>query len=64
MPADILQTLVDGLSCAGDYSSIDRHIEKLNQFGEQGFTEIALRLHDNPADSIRLLGERVLPALA
>ncbi|MDJ0927154.1 MAG: LLM class flavin-dependent oxidoreductase [Gammaproteobacteria bacterium] len=64
VPADILQALVDGLSCAGDYSSIDRHIEKLNQFGEQGFTEIALRLHDNPADSIRLLGERVLPALA
>lgn len=61
VPAGIVQTLVDSLSCAGDHSSIDRHVEKLQQFGKQGFTEIALRLHDDPAESIRVIGERVLP---
>lgn len=60
---DIVQRLVDGLSCAGDLSDIDRHIERLKQFRAGGLTEVALRLHDDPADSIRMLGERVLPKL-
>jgi 5,10-methylenetetrahydromethanopterin reductase len=63
IPPGIVQTLVDGLSMAGDLSSLDRHIDTLRRFGEAGFTEIALRVHDNPSDSIRLIGERVLPAL-
>jgi hypothetical protein len=33
-------------------------------FAEAGFTEIALRLHEQPADSMHLLAERVLPAMA
>jgi len=63
LPSETVHKLVEGLSCAGDLSSLDRQIDKLRRFGELGFTEIALRLHDDPADSIRLIGERVLPAL-
>ncbi len=63
VPAQIVQALVDGLSCAGDLGDIDRHVDKLRQFAAAGFTEIALRIHDDPADAIRMLGERVLPAL-
>jgi 5,10-methylenetetrahydromethanopterin reductase len=63
IPPDVVQRLVDGLSCAGDLSDLDRHIERLRQFRAGGLTEIALRLHDDPADSIRMLGEKVLPQL-
>ncbi len=59
----ITQKLVDGLSLAGDMTSIDDHIARLRQFGKAGFTEIALRIHDDPAHAIRTIGERVLPAL-
>jgi alkanesulfonate monooxygenase SsuD/methylene tetrahydromethanopterin reductase-like flavin-dependent oxidoreductase (luciferase family) len=62
VPEHIADALVEGLSLAGDYSDIDRHIEKLNVYARAGFTEIALRVHDKPADAIRLIGERVLPA--
>lgn len=62
VPADLVARLVEGLSLAGDYDDIDRHIERLRKFEQAGFTEIALRVHDNPADSIKLIGERILPA--
>jgi len=63
VPANIVDTLSEGLSLAGGPESIDRHVEKLRRFAEAGFTEIALRVHDDPAESIRMIGERVLPAL-
>lgn len=63
VPGRVVDALVEGLSLAGDLNDIDRHIERLREFATAGFTEIALRVHDNPADSIKMLGERVLPAL-
>jgi hypothetical protein len=35
----------------------------MRQFKAAGLTEIALRIYDDPADSIRLIGERLVPAL-
>jgi hypothetical protein len=35
----------------------------LHEFAAAGLTEIALRVHDRPADAIRLIGEHVIPAL-
>ncbi len=63
VPPDIVQTLVDELSMAGGPDSVDGHIERFKRFAAEGFTEIAVRIHDDPADSIRMLGEQVLPAL-
>ena len=64
VPKNVTNQLVEGLSLSGDHSDIDRHIERLNKFSESGFTEIALRLHDNPADAIRVIGDKVLPAIS
>lgn len=63
VPTHVVDALVEGLCLAGDESDIDRHIERLKKLSAAGFTEIALRVHDDPADSIRMIGERVLPAL-
>lgn len=63
VPPAIVQTLVDELSMAGGPDSVDGHIERFKRFAAEGFTEIAVRIHDDPADSIRMLGEQVLPAL-
>jgi alkanesulfonate monooxygenase SsuD/methylene tetrahydromethanopterin reductase-like flavin-dependent oxidoreductase (luciferase family) len=64
VPEHVSTRLVEGLSLAGDYSDIDRHIQKLRVFAAAGFTEIALRLHEQPADSMRLIAARVLPEIA
>jgi len=63
VPQHVLDQLVEGLSLAGDHSDIERHIERLHKFADAGFTEIALRVHDNPSESIRVIGDIVLPAI-
>jgi alkanesulfonate monooxygenase SsuD/methylene tetrahydromethanopterin reductase-like flavin-dependent oxidoreductase (luciferase family) len=64
VPPHVTAKLVEELTLAGDLNDLDRHIERLKKFSDAGFTEIALRIHEDPADSIRLIGEQVLPALA
>ena len=38
-------------------------IERFKLFGKAGLTEIALRLHDDPMDGLKIIGEQVVPAL-
>jgi 5,10-methylenetetrahydromethanopterin reductase len=63
VPDAIVAKLVDRATSASCTADLDREIERLRQFRRAGLTEIALRLYDDPADSIRLIGERVAPAL-
>lgn len=59
----VLDALVSNLTLAGTIAELDAKIEKLHTLARAGLTEIALRLYHDPAASIRLLGERVIPAL-
>lgn len=63
VPEGILGKLVDNLTLSGDESSVDRHVERLRGFREQGLTDVALKLHGDQAAAVRLIGERVVPAL-
>jgi alkanesulfonate monooxygenase SsuD/methylene tetrahydromethanopterin reductase-like flavin-dependent oxidoreductase (luciferase family) len=64
VPERIIETLVENLTSCAAVDDLDKEIERLRQFREAGLTEIALRIYDKPAETIRLLGERVVPALA
>ncbi len=63
VPDRIVSKLVAGATSASSVAELDREIERLRQFEAAGLTEIALRIYANPAASIRLIGERVIPAL-
>jgi len=63
VPDALVKKLVDNLTLTGDHSDLDRLIAELETFKTAGVTEIALRLHDDPEASIRLIGEKVAPAL-
>jgi len=63
VPEHVVDRLVEGLSLAGDHHDIERHTERLHKFAAAGFSEIALRVHEEADESIRLIAERVLPAL-
>ncbi len=64
VPDRILDALVENLTLAGHVDDIDDKIEHLRAFKKAGLTEIALRLYDDPAASIRLIADKVIPALA
>jgi len=63
VPPEIVQKLVDRCTSAAPLAEIDREIERLRDFARAGLTEIALRIYDDPEATIRVLGERVVPAL-
>ncbi len=63
VPSELIDKLIENFSFAGDITDIDRHVETLKRFAAAGLTEIALRLHDDPMDSLRMIGERVIPKL-
>jgi alkanesulfonate monooxygenase SsuD/methylene tetrahydromethanopterin reductase-like flavin-dependent oxidoreductase (luciferase family) len=63
VPAHINDALVEGLTLSGDLNDIDRHIERLKKFEAAGFTEINLGIQDDPAEAIKIIGERIIPAL-
>lgn len=61
IPERTLDKIVEGLTITGESRKIDDCIEKLHQFKKKGLNEIALRLYEEPASSIRLIGEKVIP---
>jgi 5,10-methylenetetrahydromethanopterin reductase len=63
IPAEIMERFVDKATSASGLDQLDHEIERLRRFKAAGLTDIALRIYENPEWTIRLLGERVLPAL-
>ncbi|SVB09458.1 uncharacterized protein METZ01_LOCUS162312 [marine metagenome] len=63
VPNDLINKMIENISFAGGLDQIDGAIETLKEFANAGLTEIAIRVHDDPAEQIKLIGERVLPAL-
>ncbi len=63
IPDELIDRLIEGLTLTGDLSDIDRLIAELKRFAAAGLTEIALGLHDEPAEGIRQIGRYLIPAL-
>lgn len=63
VPPALVDKMIRNISFAGGLDQIEPAIATLKAFAAAGLTEIALRVHDNPAEAIKLIGERVLPAL-
>jgi len=61
VPQDIIDRITASLTITVPAADSDQAIERLKQMEATGLDEMSLRLHDNPADSIRLIGERVIP---
>jgi hypothetical protein len=64
VPERIIDQLIDNLTSTASVDEIDKEIERLRAFAKAGLTEIALRIYEEPEATIKLLGERVVPALA
>lgn len=63
VPTALVEKMIRNIAFAGGLDQIEPAIATLKAFAAAGLTEIALRVHDDPAESIRLIGEKVLPAL-
>jgi alkanesulfonate monooxygenase SsuD/methylene tetrahydromethanopterin reductase-like flavin-dependent oxidoreductase (luciferase family) len=64
VPRHLVDALIADLTFTGTPDAIEERIHELEAFRAAGVNELCLRLHDDPADAIRLIGERVIPRLA
>jgi alkanesulfonate monooxygenase SsuD/methylene tetrahydromethanopterin reductase-like flavin-dependent oxidoreductase (luciferase family) len=64
VPDSLVDSLVRNLTITASTSELDDHLETLHEFASAGLTHITLGLHDDPADAIRLIGERIVPLFA
>ncbi|MBM4195912.1 MAG: LLM class flavin-dependent oxidoreductase [Gammaproteobacteria bacterium] len=64
VPPEIVSRLAQRCTSACAVADLDAEIERFREFERAGLTSIALRIYENPEFTIRLLGERVVPALA
>ena len=63
VPEHIVDALIAGLSSTGDHDDLEREVERFKEYEALGLTEIAIRVHDDPVDAIKLIGEHILPAV-
>jgi alkanesulfonate monooxygenase SsuD/methylene tetrahydromethanopterin reductase-like flavin-dependent oxidoreductase (luciferase family) len=63
VPQRIVDTIADHLTLTGDHGDLGRLTGRLRAISDAGVDEVSLRLYDDPAASIRLIAERVAPAL-
>ncbi len=64
MPEHIIQSLVDNLTFTGGPEDVDQVAEELNRFAQAGLDEVTLKIHGDAAEAIRLIGERLIPAIS
>jgi hypothetical protein len=64
VPDGILDALVDNLTISGSPDNLEPVLEKLRHLKAAGLGGVALRLYADPAASIRLIGQQIVPALA
>lgn len=60
---DIVDKLIAGMSSAGSLDVLEAEIERYQGFAQSGLTELSLRLFDEPMAGLKIIGDRVLPAL-
>jgi alkanesulfonate monooxygenase SsuD/methylene tetrahydromethanopterin reductase-like flavin-dependent oxidoreductase (luciferase family) len=63
VPADLVSRLIAGLSSAGGLDALDQEIERYQNFAKAGLTELSLRVHDEPMEALKLIGEHIVPAV-
>jgi len=63
VPEDVIQALVDNLTFTGGPDAVPQVVEHLAQFADAGLDAITLKIHDDPADAIKMIGEHLIPAL-
>ena len=63
VPDRVLDALVDHITLCGPVTELDDKLEKLKRYAQAGLGAISLRLYAHPMESIRLIGEKLVPAL-
>jgi 5,10-methylenetetrahydromethanopterin reductase len=63
VPEGVVDAIADGMTYVGGREDIDGIVARIISMRDGGVNELALRLYGEPEESLRLVAERVVPAL-
>lgn len=63
IPEKLLDKLVKNLTLTGSLDDLDALVAHLREYEAIGMQSVSLRIYTDPASSIKLIGEQVIPAL-
>lgn len=63
VPEAVVQALVEHLTLSGGIEDVAPIAARLRELAAAGVDEVALRLHAQPEEGLRIIGEHLLPAL-
>lgn len=61
VPKELVDYIISTICSAGDYDDIDGELERYRKYAEAGFTDLVLKIFDEPMDAIKTVCERVVP---
>ena len=61
VPKELVDYLIGAVSSSGDYGDIDGEIERYRELEKAGFTDLALKIFDEPMDALKVICDRVVP---
>ncbi len=64
VPQHVVSALVDNLTFAGGPEDVASAVSKLRAYAAAGLDEVALKIHGEPEAALKIIGDRLLPALA
>lgn len=62
VPEELCNRLCESFTSTGGIEDVDREIERFKLFEKAGQTQLSIRLHDEPMEALKIIGERVIPA--
>jgi alkanesulfonate monooxygenase SsuD/methylene tetrahydromethanopterin reductase-like flavin-dependent oxidoreductase (luciferase family) len=63
VPESLVEKLLDNFTITGTPDQLEDRMPELLAFHAAGVGELCFRLHDDPADAIRLIAKHVIPHL-
>lgn len=63
MPPELVQRIIDQVCSAGDLDDIDREVERFRAMAAAGITDLALRVFDEPFESLQIIKEHLIPRI-
>jgi 5,10-methylenetetrahydromethanopterin reductase len=64
VPEKLVNFLIGAVASAGDFGDIDGELERFSELEQAGFTDLALKIFDDPMDGLKTICERVVPKFA
>jgi len=64
VPAELVSRLIQLVSSAGDYGEIKGEVERYKALERAGFTDLALKVFDEPMGAVKTICERVVSRLS